>query len=157
MKGAMLVAGSAVLIVITGWVVFIGPSATDAVPADTSDPALEAQLRTVISRTAHKRQILNQVRAGQMTLWKAAEAFRDLHANDPTGVDQMRWMHPGCGDKELFCRWVINYARNQDDEGKWEPVLARLEQELESYRERGLFGAPEERRAGNAVMPAGRP
>jgi hypothetical protein len=157
MKAAIITAGIAVLIVLTCWVVFISPSATDAVPADTPDPVLEARLRTTISRTAHQIQILNQVRAGQMTLWEAAEAFRDLHANDPTGLDQVRWMHPGCGDQELFCQWVIMFARGQDDEHEWEPVVARLEQELESYRERGLFGAPGERRAGEAATPAGRP
>jgi hypothetical protein len=157
MKAAMFAAGIAVLIVITCWVVIIRPSATDGVPADAPDLVLEARLRATICRTAHKMQTLNEVRAGQLTLWEAAEVFRDLHANDQTGLDQVRSMHPGCGDKELFCRWVIIFARSEDDGNEWEPVVARLEQELESYRERGLFGAPGEKRAGEAATRAGRP
>jgi hypothetical protein len=157
MKAAMLAAGIAVLIVITCWVVFISPSATDGVPADAPDPVLEARLRATINRTAHKMQTLNEVRAGQLTLWEAAEVFRDLHANDQTGLDQVRSMHPGCGDKELFCRWVIIFARGEDDGHEWEPVVARLEQELEFYRERGFFGAPGEGRTAEPTTPAGRP
>ena len=157
MKAAMLAAGIAVLIVITCWIVFISPSATDGVPAENPNRVLEARLRATISRISQKMQILNQLRAGHMTLWEAAEVFRALHTNDQTGLNQVRLMHPGCGDKELFCLWVIVFATGQDDDHERGAVVVRLEQELESYRERGLFVAPEERCAGEAAIPAGRP
>ena len=157
MKAAMLAAGIAVLIVITCWVIFIGPSAPDALPADASDPVLEGRLRATKSRRAHKVQVLNEVRAGHMTLWEAAQVFRDLHADDKDGLTLVRCMHPGCSDEELFCRWVIRFARSEEDDHERGAVVVRLEQELESYRERGLFGVPGEKRAGEPATPAGRP
>jgi hypothetical protein len=108
-------------------------------------PGWEERSRAVAARFLQKERIVDELAAERLTLRQAARAFRDLHADDPVIVPRLRREHPGRGAEEFYCWWVIRYARARELDGEpgWDRVIARLEAELRSDRDRGLFDVPD--------------
>jgi hypothetical protein len=115
-------------------------------PKRPGDPEREAALRAdVMGRSQRLVDVAGEVRAGRLSLLDAAARVRDIQSASPYFPwDHFRRMHPGATDDERFCRMVIELTapsggtlRGQD------PVVTRLEAELEDHLKNGTLRLPE--------------
>jgi hypothetical protein len=110
---------------------------------------LEVQLANVVRRGARRRETVQELIAGRRTLREAAARSQALAREDPDFPwDMFRREYPGRTDEERHCRQMIVFVQTalQDHPGEAAEVVARLEAELEAYREPdGTIRLPPER------------
>jgi hypothetical protein len=106
-----------------------GQSALDA---RRHNDQIDARMSAVQKRMAEKAVVARAVIRGELTLWQAAEQFREICAADPWALQRLRDLHPRVPDSELWCRNVIAHIRGilVDDPAPDVALPARLEAEL---------------------------
>jgi hypothetical protein len=115
------------------------------VPRRRGDPEQEAALRAdVLDRSRRLEEVTVEVRAGRLSLLDAAARARDVQSASPYFPwDHFRRMHPAATDDERFCRLVIELAAPSGGTLRGaDPVVARLEAELEAHRKNGTLRLP---------------
>jgi hypothetical protein len=113
--------------------------ATEQERGDTLDERRAAIRRCIAGKARVARDLIE----GRRTLLEAAAAFRELQEAVPGyGWKAFRREYPGDSDDERFCRAVIRQVRYALAEGPRAGLVERLEQELESHRQRGTLRLP---------------
>lgn len=97
---------------------------------------LEAEGQDVLYRIAVKRQVVEEVIAGRLSLPEAAAWFRELNGAYSIHLSVLRRQHPGLSDDEILYRNVIDFVDSHLERRPEESavVLARLEAELTAWQ-----------------------
>jgi hypothetical protein len=109
-----------------------------------------AQTRATIARIEHRKDLIRELLAGQLTLLETAAHFRALDRSSPSfNWDRFRRVTPGDTDEERHCREVIGWV--ETELGWTDPCLALatcnwLKGELQEHLQRGPLRLP---RVGN--------
>jgi hypothetical protein len=112
---------------------------------------LEGRLIRVLARNKFKLRVVRQLITGRLALRDAADHLRDLDEELPwCSPMPLATLFPNCSPLERYCRHLIELVRSEleDRQADREEVVARLEKELQSLRDGGLF---------NQTMPITRP
>jgi hypothetical protein len=95
---------------------------------------LESRDEVVKKRVLAKHQIVDQLLAGELTLFEAAAWFGFLNDHPPEFPDPYRQKWPGASDEEKLCRQVLSWTgvalRQTLPPGQAEEKLRHLEQIL---------------------------
>jgi hypothetical protein len=96
---------------------------------------LEKREQLVLSCIEAKRQLVEDLVGGRLTLLEAAARFRDLHRlvrNDAV-MGMFRQLYPGDSDEGRYCHQVIWAVQNRgpSPSGKAAAAVARLKKEFE--------------------------
>jgi hypothetical protein len=107
--------------------------------------SLEEELQAALARYEIRRQVLDRLLAGQLTLRQAAESFGKLNDQLPAGARMaFRVNFPGDTDEERCYHQVIAAAeyRFLQQPRMAAAVRACLTEELQAIREASSFGKP---------------
>src|SRR5262249_33894156 len=107
---------------------------------------LDRELQAVLARIKARRQIINSLLAGQMTLDEAVARFRELDGNRIEGEqDWLRRAYPAASDQERYLRQILGNLESQLLEQPKEAAErgARLRTELEARLACGAIGVPQ--------------
>lgn len=101
---------------------------------------LEARGKVLFAILAAKQQLAREVAAGRLNLLEAAERFRNLNESLPDfDLFHFRRGNPGDSDVERLCRQVLAVVaetlEEDGDPGTAAPIMARLEAELQDFRD----------------------
>src|SRR5262245_11436141 len=121
------------------WCTSVAPPTVAEPDENAAVDEVEAARAEMLRRVGAKRQAAEDVLAGRLTLAEAAARFRAIRAEVRQRYrEAVGPLPPDACDEEVFCREVIDYARDvlrdRPDEAK--EALARLEQELRAHRTR---------------------
>lgn len=130
---------------LVGWMTFAGctflgwtllQAQADLRQEDEHRAQLEAHGQDVLYRIAVKRQVVEEVIAGRLSLPEAAAWFRELNGAYSAPLDVLRRQHPGLSDDEIACRNVIDFVDAHLERRPLEAgvVRARLEAELAAWQ-----------------------
>jgi hypothetical protein len=110
---------------------------------ERQDRLMQEQQAT-LSRQARRKEVARGLIEGKMTLAEAAavveEIHREIRAFAPLGPRP----YPGLSDEEACCRFAIDIARDElyGQPERAKAVVARLEKELRTHRQRGTLRKP---------------
>jgi hypothetical protein len=116
-----------------------------AAPRRPGDPQQEAALRDDVFRRGLLLQaVADEVRAGRLSLLEAAARARDIQSASPFFPwERFRESHLGDSDDERFCRMVIDLVTLPIRPAAGpDPVVARLQAELDEHLSRGTLHLP---------------
>jgi hypothetical protein len=97
---------------------------------------LRAVQEALSFRHEARREILEDVVAGRMTLLQAADQFKGLNERHPESMTAVRFTYDGGTDEERLCRQVIAGVQGLLDDrppSEAAPIIARLEAELHDH------------------------
>jgi hypothetical protein len=107
----------------------------------------QAVLEEVDRRIETRARVIEDVKAGRLSLLQAAARFRELGRQPPeVSLELLRLYYPAKSDGECYCRYVIHgVATSVQEQGSpGETILERLEAELqELLRWDGTVRLPE--------------
>jgi hypothetical protein len=112
------------------------------------DRELVERVRLMEVRVERKRQLVDQLLAGRLTLLEAAAGFRDLNRGPPAlNWSAFRHTVPGGSDEERHCNQVIQFAAcemERVDPKRADEVHAALTEQLHEHLRRGTLVLPGE-------------
>jgi hypothetical protein len=97
--------------------------------------SLDAQQQAVFSRIEARRQIVEEVIAGRLTLMVAADKFGALNAQEPESMTAVRLNYRGDSDRKSLCQQVLHHVQValEGRSSEAEAVIPRLEREMQAY------------------------
>jgi hypothetical protein len=106
---------------------------------------LERVRRSLAEVPRIKREAIDALAHGRMSLLEVAGLFRRIHSFNPGYAMHLSILFPNCSDTERHCRGVIHYIGNLFEDSPETPALVgRLEEELKGYLQRGLPPWPDD-------------
>jgi hypothetical protein len=97
---------------------------------------IRAQQETVSDRRQARRETLEALVAGRLTLLQAASRFKGLNERPPECMTAVRSTYEGASDEERLCRQVIAGVRGLLEDlppSESASIIARLESELHAH------------------------
>jgi hypothetical protein len=98
------------------------------------DPDMARRMDAAHRRQELKREVIQQLLRGRLSLDQAAAQFESVDENDPDSRGKFRFYYEGSSDRERRYRQVLHWVkRTVEDESpsKAAAVLGRLEREME--------------------------
>jgi hypothetical protein len=97
------------------------------------DKELTAQQTKALWRIAIKDKVTRDLVEGRVTLSEAVARFRQILAETPLVLEQMRYHDPGASDDELICLNVIRYAELIPPAGQRPAYRQYLDEQMCAY------------------------
>jgi hypothetical protein len=109
---------------------------------------MQRQTDVLLARVKAKEEVIQQLVAGQLTLFEAAAWFGHLNQNPPELASTSTRMFPGRSPEEKLCRQVIHWAeqhlRATTTDSHTQELICRLEDDLATHlAEHGRVVLPE--------------
>jgi len=93
---------------------------------------LDARMEVSLSRVECKQRVVNQLAAGEVSLFEAAASFRNLARSAPEQLALIRTRYGDIPENEMFCRYVIEYVQiTLAENEECRIIVDRLNAELE--------------------------